>query len=60
MVNKCLVLLQQKKLFEKIDVSSSFLEFIMGDETYPLFLTIYNNKRTPIMGVLEMIAPKLK
>ena len=56
---KCIELLRKEQLFNDIKLTMDFLNVITKDESLPLFESIFNNKKKPIMNVLRIIGKEL-
>ena len=56
---KCIELLRKEQLFNDSKLTMDFLDVIFKDESLPLFESMMNNKRKPIMDVLRIIGKEL-
>ena len=56
---KCIELLRKEQLFNDSKLTMDFLDVIFKDESLPLFESMMNNKRKPIMYVLRIIGKEL-
>jgi hypothetical protein len=55
----CIELLRQEKLFENTKLSIDFLDVIFKDKSLPLYESMMNNRKQPIMNVLRIIGKEL-
>jgi hypothetical protein len=56
---KCITLLRTEELFKDSKLTIEFLDVIFKDESFPLFESMMENKRKPIMDVLRIIAKQM-
>lgn len=56
---KCIELLRKEQLFNDSKLAIDFLDVIFKDESLPLFESMMNNKKQPIMDVLRIIGKEL-
>ena len=56
---KCIELLRKEQLFNDSKLTIDFLDVIFKDESLPLFESMMNNKKQPIMDVLRIIGKEL-
>lgn len=56
---KCIALLRTEDLFKDTKLTIEFLDVIFKDESLPLFDSMIENKRKPIMDVLRIIGKRL-
>jgi hypothetical protein len=56
----CINLLKNEELFKDTKLTVAFLDVILNDESLPLFESMMNNKRKPIMETLRIIGKDLK
>lgn len=56
---KCIALLRKEELFKDTKLTIEFLDVKFKDESLPLFESMMENKRKPIMDVLRMIGKEL-
>lgn len=57
--NKCITLLRTDELFNDTKLTIEFLDVIFNDKSLPLFESMMENKRKPIMDVLRIIGKEL-
>ena len=59
---KCVGLLRGGKFFEEseMDLVVKFMDVIFNDESMPLFESMMDNCRKPILEVLDIVGKKLK
>ncbi|MEN9549181.1 MAG: hypothetical protein RIR12_1772 [Bacteroidota bacterium] len=55
----CIDLLKKEKLFENTKLTIDFIDIIFNDKSLPLFESMMNNRRQPIMDVLRTIGNEL-
>ena len=58
-INECIDLLKIGELYKDMDRFKAFIDVIFKDEIMVLFINIYNQKKKPVMTVLENIVPLL-
>lgn len=56
---KCVDLLKSDKLFADSALSMEFMKVLLNDNSMPLFESMMENKKLPMMAVLNMIAKEL-
>ena len=59
---KCVGLLRKGKFFEEseMDLVMKFMDVIFNDESRPLFESMMDNSRKPILDVLRIVGKELK
>ena len=55
---KCVELLKNDELFNDTQMTIEFLDVLRNDESMPLFESMMENKRKPVMAVLRIIGRK--
>jgi hypothetical protein len=55
----CIYLLKNGELFKDTNLTIEFLDVIMNDESFPLFESMMENTKKPIMVVLRIIGKEL-
>ena len=56
---QCITLLKTQELFKDTKLTIEFLDVIFKDESLPLFESMMENKRKPIMDVLRIIGKEM-
>ena len=56
---KCIALLRTEELFKDTKLTIKFLDVIFKDESLPLFESMMENRRKPIMDVLRIIGKRI-
>ncbi|MFY8165691.1 MAG: hypothetical protein ACOVJ8_03795 [Sediminibacterium sp.] len=56
---KCIALLRTEEFFKDTKLTIEFLDVIFNDESLPLFESMMENKRKPIMDVLRIIGKRM-
>lgn len=58
--SNCIELLKSHKLFNDTKIMIEFLDVILNDQSLPLFKSMMDYRKMPIMNVLRILAPRLK